>query len=466
MTGLGAADATELDAKLNGFVRENRLPGAAAGVVHGDELAWLAAVGFADTASRRPSRPGTLYRIASVTKTFTGTAVMQLRDAGRLDLDDPAVAHLPELRSAVSPFTAIESVTIRRMLSHESGLAAKPPGTDWSVPVYQSTAELTLARASDIVLKLPPNKQHKYSDLAYQMLGEIVTRVSGTAYPQYVRDAILDPLGMSATAFEPLAGPLLDRRSTGYGCRALSDELDRAPAMSPVWAEGGLWSCVEDLARWLSFQLRAYREPRKDSPVLDSPVLAAASLREMHRPRYLADDHWTRAWGISWCGYRRDEVIWIQHSGGLPGFTSTVCFDPIDQVGAIVLLNGTSGTAELAFDLASVARRLARSGPSVIEPPGPTPAVYQPLLGIYARPDLGGWVLRLEWRDGKLTFVRETAWRLALEPTSNPDVFTAEPGSNFSGEDVIFRRRADGRVTSVLLVESTFVRLDHLPASE
>jgi CubicO group peptidase (beta-lactamase class C family) len=459
MTGLVAAGASELEAKLNGFVRENRLPGATAGVVHGDGLAWVTGVGFTDTGARAPSHPGTLYRIASITKTFTGTAIMQLRDAGQLDLDDPAVAYLPELRSAVSPFTTIEAVTIRRMLSHESGLAAEPLGTDWSVPVYQGEVDLTLAHPGDIVVMVPPNVQHKYSDLAYQLLGEIVTRVSGIAYPRYVRELILDPLGMSATGFEPLAEPLLNRRATGYGWRALSDELDLAPPMSPVWAEGGLWSCVEDMARWISFQLRAYQEP-----AADSPVLAAASLREMHKPRYLADDGWTTAWGISWCGNRRDDVIWIQHSGGLPGFTTTVCFDPRKQVGAIALLNGTSGAAELAFDLASIARRLACSAPSAIKAPAPTPGEYRPLLGIYARPDLGGWVLRLEWRDGKLAFVSPEmpSWHLALEPTSHPDVFIAEPGSNFSGENVIFRRRDDGRVTSVLLVESTFVRLDHL----
>jgi len=197
-------------------------------------------------------------------------------------------------------------------------------------------------------------------------------------------------------------------------------------------------------------------------PPPDSPVLAAASLREMHKPRYLADDDWRRAWGISWCGDRRDDVIWIQHSGGLPGFTSTVCFDPREQVGAIVLVNGTSGSAELAFDLASIAQHLARSAPPAIDAFAPTPPAYRLLLGIYARPGLGGWVLRLEWRDGKLAFVSTEmpGWSLALEPTSNPDIFTAQPGSNFSGEEVIFRRRADGRVTSVLLVESTFVRLD------
>ena len=103
MTGIAAAGAAELDAALSRFVTQSGLPGAAAGVVHGDELAWAAGAGFADTGAQVTSDPGTLYRIASITKTFTGTAVMQLRDAGRLDLDDPAVKYLPELRGAVSP---------------------------------------------------------------------------------------------------------------------------------------------------------------------------------------------------------------------------------------------------------------------------------------------------------------------------------------------------------------------------
>ena len=150
MSGLVSAGASELAAKLNDFVTENRLPGATAAVVQADELAWIAGTGFADQDTRQPSQPETLYRIASITKTFTGTAVMQLRDAGRLDLDDPAVAYLPELRKAVSPFAAIETVTIRRMLSHESGLATEPPGTDWSVPLYQGAPEVTLAQAGDI----------------------------------------------------------------------------------------------------------------------------------------------------------------------------------------------------------------------------------------------------------------------------------------------------------------------------
>jgi CubicO group peptidase (beta-lactamase class C family) len=457
MTGIAAA-AAELDAALHRFVTQNGLPGAAAGVVFGDELAWAAGVGFADTGARAASDPATLYRIASITKTFTGTAVMQLRDAGRLDLDDPAVRYLPELRGAVSPFAAIEAVTIRRMLCHESGLAAEPPGTDWSVPVYQGDPQLTLARPGDIVLMVPPNAQHKYSDLAYQLLGEIVTRVSMIPYSRYVRELILDPLGMSATGFEPLDGPLLSRRAVGYSRRPFCDELDPEPAFPPVWAEGGLWSCVQDLARWISFQLRAYTKP-----AADSPVLAAASLREMHKPRYLADDDWTSAWGISWCADRQDGVSWIQHSGGLPGFTTSVCFDPGQQVGAIVLHNGTSFTAEIARELAGTARRLAGPALPAVAVPAPAPAQHRPLLGLYARTGLGGGVLSLEWRAGKLAFrIPEIpSWQLTLEPTSNPDVFIAGPGSDLSGENVIFQRRDDGRVLSALLVQGTYLRQDH-----
>ena len=106
--------APKLEAKAASFVKEARLPGAAVGVVHGDDLVWSAGVGFADVAARRAPENTTLYRIASITKTFTGTAIMQLRDEGLLHLDDPAVAHLPELRGAASPFGAIETVTIRR----------------------------------------------------------------------------------------------------------------------------------------------------------------------------------------------------------------------------------------------------------------------------------------------------------------------------------------------------------------
>lgn len=452
-----AAGAPDLEARLASFVRRERLPGAVAGVVCGGELAWLAGAGFAELAAPEATDPAMVYGIGSITKTFTGTAVMQLRDAGRLGLDDPAVAWLPELGATANPFGPIDLVTIRRMLSHESGLPAEPPGTDWAGPAYQGAPDRTLAQAGQVSVRFPPHARHQYSDLAYQWLGEIVTRASGTPYPRYVREAILEPLGLAATAFPPLPAGLLARRATGYDWRALSDDLDPAPPMPPVWAEGGLWSCAADLARWVSFQLAAHREPAVAAPVLD-----AGSLREMHKPRYLADDQWTQAWGISWCATRREGVTWIGHSGGIPGFTSTICFDPATQVGAVVLINGTSGVADLGIQLAAAARELTpalRAAAGV--PPAPVPEGYRPLLGIYARASLGGWLLRLEWRDGQLTFTAADApgWRAPLTPAADPDRFTVTDGG-----DVVFRRLADGRVVSALFMDTTWVRLDRVGA--
>jgi CubicO group peptidase (beta-lactamase class C family) len=460
--GLIAAAGADLEARLASFARQERLPGAVAGVVCGNELAWLAGTGFAEVATGKATDPAMLYGIASITKTFTGTAIMQLRDAGRLGLDDPAVAWLPELGSMVSPFGPVDGVTIRRMLSHESGLPAEPPGTDWAIPAYQGAPEATLRRAGEISVRFPPHAQHAYSDLAYQWLGEIVTRASGTPYPEYVREAILGPLGMTATAFPPLPGELRARCATGYDWRGLSDDLDPAPPMPPAWAEGGLWSSAADLATWISFQLRAYREPASTSQVLD-----AGSLREMHKPRYLADDQWTQAWGISWCGTRRDEVTWIGHDGGIPGFTSTICFDPVSQVGAVVLVNETTGGAALGMEIAALARDLSHDRrPAPGAPPAPAPELYRPLLGIYARSHLGGWLLRLEWRDGQLTFTaaESPGWQVVLTPTADPDRFSAADGGSVLGGGVTFRRSAGGRVVSAFLLDCTWVRLDHVTA--
>ena len=439
-------------------MKDNRLPGAAVGIVHGDELVWSAGVGFADVATRRAPDRLTLYRIASITKTFTGTAIMQLRDEGRLHLDDPAVAHLPELRAADSPFGPIETVTIRRMLSHESGLMSEPPGTDWRAPRYEGSIERNLARAAEIGTKVPPNVQWKYSNLAYQLLGEIVARASGTPYLEYMRTAILEPLGMTDSAFEPLPDAMLSRRATGYAGRFLSDELDLASIPPTIWAEGGMWSCVGDLAKWLSFQFRENATSRAGAQVLAGPTL-----KEMHRPRYIGNDDWTEAWCISWSAVRRDKVIWVQHSGGLHGFNSNVCFDTKSNVGAIVLINGRCDAPALAMDLAEIAREAVMAVAPAIEPAPPLPEAYRTLLGIYADRE-SGWLIRIEWRDGKLSVIDpdDATWRPTLTPTAEPDVFMIDIGTRQSGERAVFRRLADGRVASLFLAASTFMRLDRV----
>ncbi len=463
MTGPVAGGAEQFEAKLGSFVREKRLYGAAAGVVHGDELVWSGGAGFADLASGRPSGPDVLYRIASITKTFTGTAILQLRDAGKLDLDDPVVKWLPELADSASP-EKIGGVTIRRVLSHESGLVSEPPGTDFMAlpPSYEGVAARNLARVGEIFLAVPPNTQLKYCNLGYQLLGEIVSRVGEMPYPQYVAQRILTPLQMSSTGFQPLDPALAGRCAVGYSGRAYSDELSVAPSMPLVWAEGGLWSTVADLGRWLSFQLAAHPGPvGSNSAVTDSPVLSAATRREMHKPRYLSDEEWSSAWGVSWYSVRKDAVTWVQHSGGLPGFVSNACFDRASRVGAIVLVNGEADAPTLAMALAARARELAEAAPPPLAAPAPTPPDLRPLLGLYAPADMS-FLLRVEWRDGELTLVAGDGpgEAMSAERGTDADSFVVAPGFRQSGEPLVFQRRADGLVTSMRIGGGSLVRLD------
>lgn len=449
-----AGVASRLESEAASFVKRNRLPGAAVGIVHGDGLAWSAGVGLADVAARRAPDDGTLYRIASITKTFTGTAIMQLRDEGRLHLDDPAVKHLPELRAAANRFGDIEHLTIRRMLSHESGLQSEPPETDWRRARYEGDVVQNLSHAREIGTTVPANTQQKYSNLAYQLLGEIVARVSGMPYVDYLRSAVLEPLGLRTTSFEPLSEELAKRRATGYAGRFLSDELEVSITAPSIRAEGGLWSCVEDLARWLSFQFR------EDGGARDgAQVLAGSTLREMHTPRYIGNEEWTEAWCIAWYARRRGEAVWIMHSGSLHGFRTCTCFDPKHRVGAIALLNGVGDASMLAMDLGTIAREAVAAAPPRIDPPAPIPEAYRPLLGLYFADDIGV-VLRLEWRDGKLTFlVPDDPAEPTLSPTGDPDVFLIDAGVRQSGEHCVFRRLADGRVASVFVAAGTYVRL-------
>ena len=455
MSSPAAQPAAKYEATAAAFVKEHRLPGAAVGIVHEAELAWAGGVGFADRASKRPSDPRTLYRIASITKTVTATAVMQLRDSGKLALDDPAIDHLPELEAAKSPLGPIESLTIRRLLSHESGLQSEPPGTDWSAVVYEDDPARTLARVAEIETRVPVHTQWKYSNLAYQLLGEIVSRASGMPYSKYIRSKILRPVGMTSTSLDPLSARLRARCATGYEPRFLSDELDLAPHEASIFgAEGGLWSCVEDLGRWLSCQLSE-----------DPKILSKETLDEMHKPRYLTDEEWTGAWCIGWYARRREDVIWVMHSGGHYGFITAACFDPREKVGAIALLNGIGDAPELAFQLGTIARDAVREAAPAIEVPKPLPKEWRPFVGLYTAPHFGT-ILRVEWLDGKLTVLDPDFpdWKPTLAPTDEADVFRIEPGVRESGELARFERTKDGRVASLFLAVARLQRLEPVSA--
>jgi CubicO group peptidase (beta-lactamase class C family) len=440
--------APRLDTLAARFLVESRLPGLVVGVVRGGELAWNAALGFADRSTSRPVASDTLFRIASITKSFTATAVLQLRDEGRLRLDDPIVVHVPEARAIADPFGPIEELTIRRLLTHSSGLQRDTPLDDlWAIPYY--TEEELLARLDRVAVMAPPETGWRYSNLAYNLLGIAVGRVAGEPFATYLQRAVIDPAGLASTTPFP-GGDLALRTAQGYGPRRFDDNTIASEPFdsATIMADGGLWSTVEDLGRWLVLQSRRGDEDKRgvDGRVLDGPTL-----REMQHPGVVGNDDWTYAQGLGWGATRIGDTPWIGHTGSLNGFRAIVLFRPDDGLGVIALTNGSIRPNPLPREIATIVleahRDVAPTLPAA--PPAATPEAWLELLGHYREDDYGFGLL-VEASDGKLVILGEEdpTERDTLVGGDDPLVFTVVDGES-KGEVVQFLRNADGEIAGV-----------------
>jgi len=333
----------------------DRLPSVAAAVVRKGETVWSNAVGSADYDAGREATPDTQYRIGSITKTFTTTAIMQLRDAGALDLDDRLGLHVDGVGDG--------SPTIRRMLAHISGMQRE---------AGEMFVEGTAPREDDldVALALGPAQAHHYSNLAFGLLGRVVAAKSGLPYTRYVDERIIGPLGLERTTWFSQAP-----KAQGY----LVDEFARTvwkeaeTDLGGVAAMGQLWSTVEDLARWATFLARGA-----------DGVLDPKTLEEMWFPQvmYYPDD-WVLGWGLGLMLFNQNGKIFGGHGGAMAGHLAGVVVHRKTQTGAAALTNsGTRGNMELfAISLAEKALEL---WPEPIEPWRPEadpPGDVRALLG-------------------------------------------------------------------------------------
>jgi CubicO group peptidase (beta-lactamase class C family) len=413
-----------------------RLPSLSAAVFRGGELVWSEAVGLGDVDRRVEATTETQYAIASITKTFTAAAMLQLRDEKRLDLDDPLSRHLPE--------AAHGTPTLRRMLSHASGLQREPPGEIWETLEFPDEEEL-LRRLEDAEQVLPPAADWHYSNLAYALLGQVVARVSGVPLHEYVEERLLRPVGLERTTWGP--GPTA---ALPYFVEPYSDAVRREPVLElgGKGGESGLYSTVGDLARWGTF----LAEP-------DERVLARASVAEMHDLQIMAEADWTLGWGLGLELWRRGERVFAGHTGGYPGFVSILALSRRDRIGAVLLTNSGRwpDLSKTGLDLVEAA--LEEFSPEIEpwSPEEPTPADVLPLLGRWWSE---GEETIFSWRGGRLEA------RLASAPAERePSVFEPEGEDRFRtasgrerGEVLRVVRGDDGQVERLYWATYPFTR--------
>ena len=227
----------DIETELEQLVVDERLPGLSVGLVLDQELAWFKGFGTRDLATGEPADQHTLHRVASITKTLTTAAVLQLRDRGLLALDDQLERHLPEFAGVREVAGRRDQVTLLRLLTHRAGLVTETPLPTWSTDEFPSREEI-LAALPQTEIVLPADHAFKYSNLAFGLLGEVVARVAGQDYFEYVTEHLLVPLGMTGSVYW-LPEDERHRMAVGYSPDLFRDGLKPAPYVSL----GGVAAC-------------------------------------------------------------------------------------------------------------------------------------------------------------------------------------------------------------------------------
>ena len=340
---------------------EHRVPAVVAAIVSGGRVLHTATGGPEGAAASSTS----VYRIASMTKSFTAAAVLLLRDRGLLALDDAVAGHVPELAGLRPPTADSPPVTIRQLLTMASGLATDDAWADRHLDDTPAALD-TLFRAGGTFAH-PPGTTMEYSNYGYAMLGRVIESVTGTTCSAFISEHLLAPLGMTRTVWDPARLPREASGDVMVGHRVEDEEVvvDRpAPLGDGGFAPmGGLWSCADDLARWVGSFCDAF-PPRDD---VDPFPLRRSSRREqqqVHRPygapvlRHAGDGSGVlRQVGLGYAmGLQRMHHLSmgdvVAHSGGLPGFGSNMRWLPHRDIGVVALGNVTyAPMVELTHEL-------------------------------------------------------------------------------------------------------------------
>jgi CubicO group peptidase (beta-lactamase class C family) len=334
--------AREVDALLRDYA--GSVPGASVLVVQDGKVRLKRAYGLAVVEEKRRVTPATLFRLASVSKQFTAAAVLLLAERGQLSLDDSIAKFFPD-------FPAYgRDVRVRHLLNHTSGLLAYeefiPAGA--TEPVLDADVLTILQRQERTYF--PPGAGFRYSNSGYALLALIVEKISGQKFPEFLRRNIFAPLGMRHTRMNLRDSKPDSRRAFGYSRRESAWERTDQSLTSYVLGDGGIYSSVEDLARWEK-ELSSPRLLRPET--LAQAMSATTPARPLGEDRAAAEADAGLGYGFGWFvgSYRGEPVVW--HGGSTRGFRTHLLRIPGRRLTVILLTNRNEG------DAAALARRVA-----------------------------------------------------------------------------------------------------------
>ncbi|MDP9191351.1 MAG: beta-lactamase family protein [Acidobacteriota bacterium] len=402
------------------------IPGMSAAIVSDQKLLWSGGSGQAEPAlsggSARAATADTLYSICSVSKLFTSVAVMQLRDEGKLALDDSIAKHLPWFTMKAAE--GGREATIIGALTHSAGLPRESDYPYWTGAFDFPTREKIMERVAAQEALYPSDRYFQYSNLGLSLAGEVVSARSGKPYEQFIRERILDPLDRDATYPEIPLQEKGKRLAQGFSARRRDGTRAALPLFQTrgIAPAAGFASTVNDLAKFAMWQFRA-RDAKSDA------VLDPRTLREMYRPHFVDPDFET-FWGVGFATWKDGSTVFVGHGGSCrPGFRTAFNLDPEKKVGVVVMANAngvnTSRYAKALYDIVTPALKKNDADPAA--------AALAMYAGSYDAFPWDGESIVVVWGDGLATI----------------DLPTTEPMKTLerlrkTGEHTFRRVRSDG----------------------
>lgn len=350
----------ELATEHRKALKEEGVVGATLAFVYDGEIIAVDYYGMEDVAGNRPVDEHTIYHWASITKTFTGVAIMQLRDHGLIELDDPIIKYVPELCDVYNPFGSMQDITIAQIMSHSSGFRGPTwpwdGGKDWQ-PFEPTEWSQFVAMIPYTRIFFEPGSKYMYSNPAVIFLGQTIERESGNEFEAYIDANIFELLGMKNAYFDITPWHLLDDRSNNYKIidgKPVANGLDFNTGITV--SNSGLNASVADMAKWVSFLMNA---PQSKQAVYKE-VLAHQSLQEMWQPQVPVPDSLVLApvtTGLSFFLYQKNGHKIVGHSGSQKAFRSFIFFDPKANIGLIGVYN-TAGGDETGADTGMILKKV------------------------------------------------------------------------------------------------------------
>ncbi|MDP4998139.1 MAG: serine hydrolase [Saprospiraceae bacterium] len=311
------------------------LPGISVAVVKDQDLLWEEGFGWADIATNNPASPKTIYSICSISKLFTAIAIMQLRDAGKLSLEDEVSEILPWF-TIKQAYEDSGPITIRGLLTHSSGLPRQSNFPYWTGPEFDfpEMADI-MAQMDSLETLYPASTYFQYSNFGLSILGAVIEGVSGMSYEDYVQKNILDVLDLDDTRPYMPADLLKQQLATGYSAVTRSGtryEMD--PFFTKgVTAAAGFTSTVEDLAKFASWQFRLLETGGTE-------ILKASTLREMQNVHWM-DPDWQTSWGLGFSVRKQGAQTVVGHGGSCPGYRTQLAMTTHNKMAYVVMFNAT-----------------------------------------------------------------------------------------------------------------------------